>query len=344
MSLRGYAVAALLITLPAGQVAAQENADLARAIAAREAGDFSGTVDAARAALGDLRDRADRLSALEAMAYAYFAMDSTDEAVAALEQFVTLDADRDFDPDLYPPAFISLHTIALRSQLFVRQVAVDSQTFVAGNGELTVAFEVTRPAVVDLRVIGPGVDTTVGAGEVGRLGFRRWNALGPEGQAVAEGTYTLLLRARELVRDAADERGMDVVVRRGAFDTLPHVTSLPGFVERPEFARPPPDWKPMGLATLVAAASTGIVFAIETGTSADFGRRELITINVATLASGLVMSLRRPPPQPVEANIEFNRLLREQIEAENERLRQTNVQLRRQVVLTVVPVAERGTP
>jgi hypothetical protein len=55
------------------------------------------------------------------------------------------------------------------------------------------------------------------------------------------------------------------------------------------------------------------------------------------------MMLKKPAPRPATANIQFNRLLKEQLARRNAEIAQQNAVLRRQVQITVVPIP-RGTP
>jgi hypothetical protein len=52
------------------------------------------------------------------------------------------------------------------------------------------------------------------------------------------------------------------------------------------------------------------------------------------------MMLKKPAPQPARGNILYNRLLQEQLVRRNADIAQENVQRRRQVELTVTPIAE----
>jgi hypothetical protein len=54
------------------------------------------------------------------------------------------------------------------------------------------------------------------------------------------------------------------------------------------------------------------------------------------------MTLRRPAPRPAEANIRYNRLLKEQIARRNVDIAQENAKRRQQVALTVVALPRPG--
>jgi hypothetical protein len=53
-----------------------------------------------------------------------------------------------------------------------------------------------------------------------------------------------------------------------------------------------------------------------------------------------VMTLRKPAPRPAEANILYNRLLRDQIARRNQDIANENLARRQQVQLTMVPLAK----
>jgi hypothetical protein len=56
------------------------------------------------------------------------------------------------------------------------------------------------------------------------------------------------------------------------------------------------------------------------------------------LITGFVMTLRKPAPRAAEANILYNRLLRDQIARRNQDIAKENVARHQQVQLTVVPL------
>jgi hypothetical protein len=56
----------------------------------------------------------------------------------------------------------------------------------------------------------------------------------------------------------------------------------------------------------------------------------------------VALSIKKPDPVPVEANILYNQLLREELARRNADIAQQNAERRRQVMLTVVPL--EGAP
>ena len=67
-------------------------------------------------------------------------------------------------------------------------------------------------------------------------------------------------------------------------------------------------------------------------------------MSIVTLGAGVVMTLRKPAPRPVEGNIQYNRLLREQLAQRNADIAKENVERRRQVTLAVVPLPKSRRP
>ncbi|HKI93695.1 MAG TPA: hypothetical protein VJ992_00235, partial [Gemmatimonadales bacterium] len=71
-------------------------------------------------------------------------------------------------------------------------------------------------------------------------------------------------------------------------------------------------------------------------------RSEVGAVSALALVTGLVLSIRKPDPQPVEANIRYNALLRQQLAEQNKRIAEQNAERRRQVQLTIVPASDSG--
>ena len=60
-------------------------------------------------------------------------------------------------------------------------------------------------------------------------------------------------------------------------------------------------------------------------------------MSLTALAAGVAMTLKRPDPRPVEANIRYNQLLDEQLAERNAAIASQNAERRRQTLLTVAP-------
>jgi tetratricopeptide (TPR) repeat protein len=333
------AFAALVVTLP---LAAQQNAAVRRARAAYDGADFAGAMRAARAALAGQLAAPDRAAAYEVLGYAYAALDSTRQAVAAFRELIFIDPDREPDVSVVSPRITSLYASALGQVLVVRHASVDSASFVAGQGGAAVRFQVTRSARVTTRALGQGLDIAVDSALVAGTTRVDWNALTPDGAPVPPGDYQIVITAVEGRNEYAVP--IPVHVTHGPVDTLPHLTTLPGYDLQPESVRPPRDWRPLGLSALFAGLAAGATLALENQDLGSSPRREIGGVTALVLGVGLVMSLRRPDPQPVEANIRYNQLIREQLAQRNATIAAQNDLRRRQVRLTVTPAAARGSP
>ncbi len=102
------------------------------------------------------------------------------------------------------------------------------------------------------------------------------------------------------------------------------------------------DWIGMAGRRADMPGCLGDVSLYQSDVPSGFTPYGLLTINVGVLATGLAASLRQPELEPVVANIEFNRLLRQQLAAENATRTSGNAALRRQVVLTITPVGQEN--
>ncbi len=319
-------------------LSAQQHPTVREARRAYESLEYSRAILNARSALRARLNRADRVTVYEILAFSYGALDSTRQAVEAFRELIFLDPDREPDVQRVSPRITSLYASALGQVLVVRRVAVDSASFVAGRGGAPLRFEVSRPSRVVTRVVGQRIDVAIDSQLVAGTGFVRWLGLTSAGDPVPPGAYQLVVTAIE----GRNEFGtrVPVAVTHGPVDTLPHLTSLPGYTEQPESEVPPRNWRPLGVTVLYAGLASGAALALE-NTGLDVGsRRELVGVNALALLSGFIMSIRRPDPRPVQANILYNQLLREQLAQRNAEIARENVERRRQVQLTILPVPE----
>jgi hypothetical protein len=162
----------------------------------------------------------------------------------------------------------------------------------------------------------------------------------PSGNPVPAGTWLIVVEATAGQNSFSASRALRVTY--SPVDTLPHLAALPGYNELPETEVPPQSWRPMGLAFLFVSGATAGAIALNNGGLGSAPGRELVGVSVATLAAGLVMTLRKPAPRPAAGNILFNRLLREQLAQRNADLVKENVRRRQQVALAVVPLPRPG--
>ncbi len=152
---------ALLVALIPAALDAQEHPLVRRAQQAYDALDFSASIGSARAALQQQLTREDRILTYELLGFSYGALDSTRQAVEAFRQLIFLDPDREPDVERVSPRITSLYASALGQVLVVRQVSVDSTSFIAGQGFVRIRFGVTRASRAVTRVIGGGLDLVI---------------------------------------------------------------------------------------------------------------------------------------------------------------------------------------
>lgn len=338
---RLFVAGALLIALAPAALSAQEHALVRRAQQAYDALDFSGAIGSARAALRQQLTRQDRILAYELLGFSYGALDSTRQAVEAFRQLIFLDPDREPDVERVSPRITSLYASALGQVLVVRRVTVDSTSFVAGQGFVRIRFEVTRAARAVTRLIGGGLDLVIDsalvvAGETQVL----WDPITVSGEPVPPGTYQIVVTAFE----GSNQFGapLDLSLTHSAVDTLAHLTSLPGYTEQPEYETPGRSWQPLGVALLSTGLAAGAAVALENPNLEIGERKELAGVSLLTLIAGVALSLKKPDPVPVEANILYNQLLREELARRNADIARRNQERRRQVMLTVLQL--EGAP
>jgi hypothetical protein len=199
---------------------------------------------------------------------------------------------------------------------------------------------VTQPARVVTRVVGSQasylVDSSAWNGQVNLS----WRARLTSGDPVPAGTYTVVVEAR--LGQNTFSASQPIAVTHGGVDTMPHLTSLPGYQYLPETEIPPKSWRPVGLAFLYTGGALIGTLGLESDNLGTSSKRELGIVGAAAIVAGAVMTLRKPAPRPAEGNILYNRLLRDQIARRNEETARENVQRRQQVQLTVVPLP-KGT-
>ena len=332
------ALALALAATAAAPLGAQRSASLARAEASYRELAYGQAVTHAKRALGERLSGPDQVRAYELLGFAYAALDSARQSTEAFKQLLFLEPDRELDPARISPKITSLFALALGQVLVVRHVGADTASFVAGSGSLPVRYTVTRSARVRTRIVGPRGDALVDSSLADGSLRLSWNGLLRNGTPAPSGDYRLVVEAssgREVFASSVPLR-----VTAGAVDTVEHLTSLPGYEVLPETEIPPRSWRPLGIALIATAATSGAIVALESADLASVGRRELVTVGIGTSVVGLLATLKRPAPVPAPANIRYNALVREQLARRNAELAQENARRRRQVQLTIVPVAE----
>lgn len=327
-------LAACLLPRPSS-LQAQQSSTLIRAIQAYNGLAFAQAITLARQASRERLTPEERARAFELLAFAYASLDSTRQATEAFKQALLLNPDRTLDAGRISPKITSAFALALSQVLVLRDLSIDTAEFIAGNGAVPIRFTVTRTARLRTRLVGPGgeitVDSALGEGSV-RL---QWNGLLANGRPPAGGNYRLIVEANA-GRDSY-AASLPFRVQPGPVDTLPHLTSLPGYELMPETVVPPRSWKPVGLALMASSLALGGSLALESSKLGGGGRREILTIGAGAALVGVLATLKKPAPVPARANILYNSLVREQLARRNAEIAAENRARLRQVKLAVVP-------
>jgi len=341
-----YAVLGLLALLVSGAVSAQEpvqNATLRQAIQAYEALDFPQVIVQGRSALRQRLTAPERARAEELLGFAFSATNQPDSAISAFREAILLDPDRQLDARRVSPRITGYFNAALGQVLVVRQLKVDSARFISGTpgSGVPIRFTVTSPARVRTRAISGNtvllIDSSIVAGTL----TLKWNGTLATGDPAPSGKWKIVVEAFGAGQNTTSA-SQDVQITAGAVDTVPHLTALPGYTELPETEIPPQSGRPLGIALLYSGFAGAGALALNNGDLGTATGREIGVAAGAALITGFVMMLKKPAPRPALGNIQYNRLLREQLTRRNADIVQQNVQLRRQVQLTAVPIA-RGT-
>src|SRR5260370_15387188 len=103
---------------------------------------------------GELRERPtgdERARAYELLGFTYSGMDSILRGVDAFKQVILLEPERELDPTKTSSKALSAFQVALTQVLVIRQLHVDSVTFIGGQGAVGRRYTVTQPARVVAR-------------------------------------------------------------------------------------------------------------------------------------------------------------------------------------------------
>jgi hypothetical protein len=332
-----------LLCPPAIAAQAIQNVTLRRAQQAFDNLDYRQALSLGQASLRERLTGFERARAYELLGFTYSGMDSILKAVDAFKQVVLIEPERDLDPTRTSPKALSAFQVALTQILVVRQLRVDSVEFIGGQGAVAMRYTVTQPSRVVTRITGGGgglgsmrIDSTVANGQVNI----RWPARTPSGDPVPAGNYNVVVEAT--VGQNSFSTSQPIRVTHGAVDTLPHLTSLPGYTYLPETEVPPKSWRPMGLALVYTGIALAGTSALSHGDLGSASMREGGMIGGGIVLAGFVMTLKKPAPQPARGNILYNSLLREQITRRNTEIAQENTRRRQQVALSVVPLPRAG--
>lgn len=335
-----WTVVIVALFAPVASAQTVQNATLRRAQQAFDNLDYRQALAAAHASLRERLTGYERARAYELLGFTYSGMDSILKAVDAFKQVVLIEPERQLDPNRTSPKALSAFQVALTQVLVVRQLVVDSVTFVGGQGAVPIRYTVTQPARVVTRVTGGAtslrIDSTVATGQVNL----RWPVRMPNGDPLPPGNYTIVVDAA--VGQNSFSTSQPIRVAHGIVDTVAHLTSLPGYTYLPETEVPPKSWKPMGLALVYTGAALAGTSALSSGDLGKVSLSEGAVIGTGIVVAGFIMTLKKPAPQPARGNILYNQLLREQISRRNTEIAQENTRRRQQVSLTVAPVARPG--
>jgi len=329
----------LLSLVVAAPALGQDNATVLLAQQAYDELDFPRAITLGRQALAQQLTRDDQVFVHELLGLTYGALDSTRQAVDHFRQLIFLDPDREPDVNVVSPRITSLYASALGQVLVVRRLRVDTVSFVAGQGGLNVQFQLSRPARAIGRVVGSDYDMVIDSMLVAGTGRFEWRAVTDGGDPVPAGDYQVIITAVEASNEFSAP--VEVVVTHAPVDTVDHLTSLPGYTELPETEVPARDWKPLGISVLYAGLVSGASIALENNVLGE-SEREVLGISVLAVVTGLVMSIKKPDPRPVPANVRYNELLRANLAQRNAQIVQQNAERRRQVRLTIAPVQAGG--
>ena len=317
-----------------------QNATLRRAIQAYDNLDFGQVVTVANQALRERLTSPERARAYELLGFAYSATSQPDQAINAFKEAILLDPDRELDPGRVSPRISGYFNAALGQVMVVRLLDADSTQFIAGQGFVPIRYTVTSRARVRTRAVSGQtsvlIDSTITVGQVNL----RWTTRLPNGDPVPPGTYTIVVEATAGQNSFSTSRQLRVT--HGAVDTLPHLTSLPGYTYLPETEVPPKSWRPMGLALVYTGVALAGTSALSSGDLGSPSLREAGTVGMGVVLAGFIMTLKKPAPQPARGNILYNQLLREQIARRNAEIAQENVRRRQQVAVSVVPMPRVG--
>lgn len=341
------ATVGLLVLLAPAAASAQEviqSAALRRAVDAYERLDFPQVIVQARASLRERLTAAERARAEELLGFAFSATSQPDSAISAFREAILLDPDRQLDPRRVSPRITGYFNAALGQVLVVRLLSVDSARFVSGTagGGVPIRFTVTTPARVRTRAVsGPNVILIDSSVVVGTYNLK-WPATLASGDPVAPGRWRILVEAFGTGQNVFSSY-RDVQITASAVDTEPHLTALPGYTELPETEIPPQSGRPLGLALLYSGLAGAGAVALNNGDLGTATGREIGVAAGAALLAGFVMTLRKPAPRPALGNIQYNRLLKEQLVRRNAEITLQNAQRRREVQLTVLPIS-KGAP
>src|SRR5256885_15178131 len=127
-------LAASVLCPPAIAAQGIQNVTLRRAQQAFDNLEYRQALSLGQASLRERLNGYDRARAYELLGFTYSGMDSILKAVDAFKQVVLLEPERDLDPNRTSPKALSAFQVALTQILVIRQLRVDSVSFIGGRG------------------------------------------------------------------------------------------------------------------------------------------------------------------------------------------------------------------
>src|SRR2546426_1057000 len=122
-----------------------QNPTLRRAQQAFDNLDYRQALTAGQAALRERLTGYERARAYELLGFTYSGMDSILHGVDAFKQVILLEPERELDPTKTSSKALSAFQVALTQVLVIRQLHVDSVTFIGGQGAVAVRYTLTQP-------------------------------------------------------------------------------------------------------------------------------------------------------------------------------------------------------
>jgi hypothetical protein len=93
----------------------------------------------------------------------------------------------------------------------------------------------------------------------------------------------------------------------------------------------------MALTLLYTGAASAGLLALQKDDLGSGPRTAMFSISGVALATGLVLSLRKPDPRPSPTNILYNQLLRELLSQRNAEISRENATRHAQVLVSITP-------
>jgi hypothetical protein len=308
--------------------------ELSQAVRSYQNLDFEATADLTRRALNRPGlDRDEQTQALSYLGASEFFLGHRDAALAAFRQIVSLDPRDRPDPLVFPPEVQRVYDEARRAVKTI-QAQVPSQADLR-IGETALPFRLFASSYQD---VGVGIASRSGGtlhwiytGPIADSVDLVWDGMDAGGSPLPTGSYLLRIATRSssgrVLRTL--DIPMDVTLERQ--DTLPWPRPINPAQFKPEYSK----------AGLVSAAARGAalgiaVLALPAIVGADsISPGAPILVGAAIGISGAVELLSHPNGKAIDANIAYNRQLREDWKAQADSVAQQNARRRQDIRLAI---------